>query len=201
MIVNTTKPGSVDTRPIGFFLAQEGTGVVDDDRHHMLEAGHSGVGWLARSGNIPLGYLGDADKTAATFPLVDGVRVTVSGDRARLNSDGLIQLLGREAITINSGGEKIFAEEVEQAIIRHPAIDDVMVVGRPSNRWGQEVVAVIQCRPGLTAADDDIIRSTHDVLADYKRPKAIVRVTQIVRSPAGKADYAWASSVAIGAIE
>jgi acyl-CoA synthetase (AMP-forming)/AMP-acid ligase II len=198
MMVNTSRPGSVDERPVGMFVAQEGICVVDDDRQKILNAGHAGVGWLARVGNIPLGYLGDAGKTATAFPVVDGVRVAIPGDRARVNADGLVELLGREAATINSGGEKIFAEEVEQAVLRHPAIDDVLVVGRPSQQWGQEVVAVIQPRPGVEAADDEIIQSTHDVLAGYKRPKALVRVEQILRSPAGKADYAWALTVATG---
>ena len=92
------------------------------------------MGWLAQTGNIPLGYLGDADKTARTFPVINGVRYSVPGDRARYLPDGEIELLGRDSVTINSGGEKIFAEEVEQAIICHPAVADVVVAGRPSER-------------------------------------------------------------------
>ena len=114
----------------------------------MLAPGHEGLGWLAQSGAVPLGYLGDAEKTARTFPVIDGMRYSIPGDRARLLADGEIELLGRDSVTINSGGEKIFAEEVEQAIAGHPAVADVVVAGRPSERWGQEVVAVVQLADG-----------------------------------------------------
>ena len=99
---------------------------------------------------MPLGYLGDADKTARTFPVIDGTRYSVPGDRARLTADGVIELYGRDSVTINSGGEKIFAEEVEQAIAHHPDVYDVVCAGRPSERWGQEVIAVVQLREGAT---------------------------------------------------
>ena len=101
---------------------------------------------------MPLGYLGDAEKTARTFPVIDGVRYSVPGDRARLAADGPDRALGRDSVTINSGGEKIFAEEVEQALAHHPDVYDVVVAGRTSERWGQEVVAVVQLRDG---ADPD----------------------------------------------
>ena len=107
----------------------------------VLEPGHDGIGWVAQSGPVPLGYLGDAEKTARTFPTIDGVRYSVPGDRAIRKADGEIDLLGRDSQCINSGGEKIFVEEVEQAIISHPAVTDVLVTGRPSERWGSEVVA------------------------------------------------------------
>ena len=100
---------------------------------------------------MPLGYFGDAEKTARTFPVIDGVRYSVPGDRARHLADGEIELLGRDSVTINSGGEKIFAEEVERAIAGHPAVHDVVVVGRPSERWGQEVVALVELAEGRTA--------------------------------------------------
>ena len=102
----------------------------------MLEPGHEGAAWLAKSGRIPLGYLGDEEKTERTFPIVDGVRYSVPGDRARIRADGVVELLGRDSVTINSGGEKIFAEEVEQALMHHPGVYDVVVCGRPSERWG-----------------------------------------------------------------
>ena len=117
----------------------------------VLEPGHEGNGWLAQTGNVPLGYLGDPDKTARTFPVIDGVRYSIPGDRARHLADGQIELLGRDSVTVNSGGEKIFVEEVERAIAGHPAVADVVVAGRPSERWGQEVVAVVQLADG---ADD-----------------------------------------------
>ena len=103
----------------------------------VLPPGHDGMGWLAQAGRVPLGYLGDADKSARTFPVIDGVRYSVPGDRARLTADGRLELFGRDSVTINSGGEKIFAEEVEQALVAHPAVVDCVVAGRPSRALGQ----------------------------------------------------------------
>ncbi len=153
---------------------------------------HDGMGWLAQRGYVPLGYKGDAAKTAATFPVVGGVRYAVPGDRARHLADGNIELLGRDSVTINSGGEKIFAEEVETAIASHPAIADVVVAGRPSERWGQEVVAVVALADGASADADELIAHAAKSLARYKLPKAVVFRPVIERSPAGKADYRWA---------
>ena len=116
------------------------------------------------------------------------------GDRARYRADGMIELLGRDSVTINSGGEKIFAEEVEQALTRHPAVYDVVVAGRPSERWGNEVVAVVQLARAATATDEDLLAECAEHIARYKLPKAFVlRRPRIVRSPAGKADYRWAN--------
>ena len=136
----------------------------------ILEPGHQGIGWLARHGTIPLGYLGDQEKTRRTFPMIEGQRMVVPGDRARLRADGRVELLGRESVTIDSGGEKIFAEEVEQAIVAHPEVDDVIVVGRPSERWGHEVVAVVQLRPG-SGEREDIVAIAAERIAAYKLPK------------------------------
>jgi fatty-acyl-CoA synthase len=176
----------------GTFDVVPGTCVVDADLTRILEPGHEGIGWLARHGTIPLGYLGDEDKTQRTFPVIEGQRMVVPGDRARLRADGRVELLGRESVTINSGGEKIFAEEVEQAIVRHPDVDDVLVVGRPSERWGHEVVAVVQLRPGSAVTDADIVATAAEQIAAYKLPKNVVRVDRVERSPSGKPDYAWA---------
>jgi 3-oxocholest-4-en-26-oate---CoA ligase len=146
---------------------------------------------------VPLGYLGDPAKTAATFPEVDGVRYAVAGDRVRLRSGGELELLGRDSITINTGGEKVFAEEVEQALTAHPDIADAVVVGRPSERWGSEVVAVLAARPGAERPSDAALRDhCRALLAGYKLPKAFCWVDRVVRSPAGKADYAWARAQA-----
>ncbi|MDT5174446.1 MAG: 3-oxocholest-4-en-26-oate---CoA ligase, partial [Mycobacterium sp.] len=129
--------GSVST---GTFNAGPDTFVAAEDLSSILPLGHDGLGWLAQRGYVPLGYKGDATKTAATFPVIDGVRYAIPGDRARHRDDGHIELLGRDSVTINSGGEKIFAEEVETAVASHPAVADVVVAGRPNDRWGQEVV-------------------------------------------------------------
>ncbi|MGV0797557.1 acyl-CoA synthetase, partial [Mycolicibacterium elephantis] len=126
-------PGAVST---GKFNAGPDTFVAAEDLSKILDPGHDGIGWLAQRGYVPLGYKGDAEKTAKTFPVIDGVRYSIPGDRARHLADGGIELLGRDSVTINSGGEKIFAEEVETAVLSHPAVADVVVSGRPSERWG-----------------------------------------------------------------
>jgi acyl-CoA synthetase (AMP-forming)/AMP-acid ligase II len=183
----------------GLFLPSASTFVLDESRHVVLSPGHEGIGWLAHDGPIPLGYLGDEAKSNATFPVVAGRRVVVPGDRARLRQDGMLELLGRESMTINSGGEKIFAEEVEQALMAHPDVVDVLVVGRANDRWGQEVVAVIQLAPGSEPTDDALRAETVRHLARYKAPKAIIRVERVERTPSGKPDYAWAKRIADGA--
>ncbi|MDT7756947.1 MAG: 3-oxocholest-4-en-26-oate---CoA ligase [Mycobacterium sp.] len=177
------------------FTPQSDTAVVSAEFDRVLGPGE-GQGWLARRALIPLGYLGDAEKTARTFLVIDGVRWSVPGDRANVLEDGRIQLLGRDSVTINSGGEKIFAEEVERAVAAHPSVYDVVVVGRSSERWGSEVVAVVQFADGATATDEELVETCSKSIARYKIPKAFVGTEKIVRSPAGKADYRWAKEVA-----
>jgi acyl-CoA synthetase (AMP-forming)/AMP-acid ligase II len=186
--------GAVST---GTFNAGPDTFVAADDLAAILQPGHEGIGWLVQRGYVPLGYKGDAAKTAKTFPVIDGVRYAVPGDRARHRADGTIELLGRDSVTINSGGEKIFVEEVETAIASHPAVADVVVVGRPSERWGQEVVAVVALAEGAHADVHELVAHAAQSLARYKLPKAIVFRTVIVRSPSGKADYRWAREQAV----
>lgn len=181
--------GAVST---GTFDAGPDTFVAAEDLSTILKPGHGGIGWLAQRGHVPLGYKGDAAKTAATFPVIDGVRYAVPGDRARHRTDGTIELLGRDSVTINSGGEKIFAEEVETAIASHPAVADVVVAGRPSERWGQEVVAVVALAAGADVGADELVSHAAQSLARYKLPKAVVFRSVIERSPSGKADYRWA---------
>ncbi len=201
---------SVDDVEVGTFLPGPGTVVVDETFVRVLEPGHDGNGWLAQTGSVPLGYLGDEAKTARTFPVIDGVRYSIPGDRARVLANGEIQLLGRDSVTVNSGGEKIFVEEVERAIAGHPAVADVVVTGRPSERWGSEVVAVVQLADTATGdgdadADTDADRAASIVehasahIARFKLPKDVVFVERIVRSPSGKADYRWAAETAVKA--
>jgi acyl-CoA synthetase (AMP-forming)/AMP-acid ligase II len=178
----------------GRFRAGPGAEVVSDDLSRVLPPDDQEIGWLAQAGWVPLGYLGDADKTARTFPVIDGRRYAVPGDRARYLPDGEIELLGRDSVTINSGGEKIFAEEVERAIAGHPAVGDVVVVGRDSERWGQEVVALVQLSKGKMATAEEITAHAGESIARYKLPKAVLFLDQIQRSPAGKADYRWAKA-------
>ncbi len=183
----------------GTFMLTAGNHVLSADLTRELSAGDDEIGWLAKSGRLALGYLGDAEKTARTYPTVDGVRYAVPGDRARLRPDMIVELHGRDSVTINSGGEKIFAEEVEAALRHHPAVYDAVVAGRPSERWGQEVVAVVRLRDGHDATADteaELLVECERHIARYKLPKAFVFVDEVVRSPAGKADYRWARTVA-----
>ena len=181
----------------GKFTAGPDTFVAAEDLSVILEPGHDGMGWLAQRGYVPLGYKGDATKTAATFPVIDGARYSVPGDRARHLPDGSIELLGRDSVTINSGGEKVFVEEVETAIASHPAVADVVVSGRPSEKWGQEVVAIVALTEGASTDAQELIDHAADSIARYKLPKAVVFRPVIERSPAGKADYRWAREQAI----
>jgi acyl-CoA synthetase (AMP-forming)/AMP-acid ligase II len=181
------------------FRPEATTAVLSEDRSRRLVPGDDEVGWLAQAGRVPLGYLGDPAKTAATFPVVDGVRHAVAGDRVRLHADGTLDLLGRDAATINTGGEKVFAEEVEQVLTTHPAVADAVVAGRPSERWGNEIVAVLAARAGAAVPPDAELRDhCRAALARYKVPKTFCWVDEVVRSPAGKPDYAWARAVAGG---
>ncbi len=178
------------------FTSQPDTAVVAADFTRVLQPG-DGEGWLARRVFVPLGYLNDAEKTARTFPTINGVRWSIPGDRARYLDDGRIELLGRDSVTINSGGEKIFAEEVERAVASHPAVYDVVVAGRPSERWGSEVVAIVQLAEGRAATDSELAEACRAHIADYKIPKAFIRTAKVMRSPAGKADYRWAKALAV----
>ncbi len=181
----------------GRFAPNPGAVVVDADMTRILAPGDDEIGWLAQQGLVPLGYLDDPDKSAHTYPVIDGIRHSIPGDRARWDADGSIELLGRESVTINSGGEKIFAEEVEAAIGHHPAVYDVVVVGRPSVRWGNEVVALVQLAEGATPGPqvaESIIAEAGRHIARYKLPKEVLFRDRVLRSPSGKADYRWAKA-------
>ena len=190
----STKATGVDT---GKFAPDPMTCVVGEDLTRVLPPGSEEIGWFAKKGRVPLGYLGDPEKTRKTFPAIDGVTYSVPGDRARIGPDGLIEVFGRDSATINSGGEKIFAEEVETAVKHHPSVYDVVVAGRPSERWGQEVVAIVQLREGAQTTPAELLEECSRHIARYKHPKAFVFVDQVVRSPSGKADYRWAKERAL----
>jgi fatty-acyl-CoA synthase len=185
------------TAAAGVFTPTASVTVLDEALTRPLTPGEDEVGWYAKTGRIPLGYLCDQEKTERTFPVVDGKRWSVPGDRARWRTDGTVELLGRDSVTINTGGEKVFAEEVEAALLTHPAVADVIVVGRPSDRWGEEVVAVVSLEDP-DATDEALLAAAAEHIARFKLPKAIVRVPAVVRSPAGKADYRWARDAASG---
>jgi acyl-CoA synthetase (AMP-forming)/AMP-acid ligase II len=180
-----------------------GTVLLRTDRSGLLDRARArpgpqgDLGWFASTGHLPLGYLGDPEKTRQTFPVIGGVRYVVAGDQGCYDESGRVLFLGREAACINTGGEKVFAEEVERVVKSHPAVYDALVVGVPSERWGQQVTAVVSLTPGSTAPALETLRAhcaRH--LADYKVPKALVTAAEIVRSPSGKPDYAWAREYA-----
>jgi len=178
----------------GVFELSAGSVILSAELDRVLDEHDTELGWLAKTGRLALGYLGDPEKTARTYPVVDGVRYAVPGDRARHLGNGRFELHGRDSVTINSGGEKIFAEEVESALKQHPGVYDCVVAGRPSERWGSEVVAVVQ-RRDAAVIDAELLDEASRHIARYKLPKAIVYVDHIVRSPSGKADYRWARAI------
>ena len=193
---------SITTRDAGAatakFQLNEGVKVItDDDR--IVEAGSGEIGKIATSGFVPLGYYKDPEKSAETFREVDGVRYSFPGDYATVEADGSITLLGRGSVCINTGGEKVFPEEVEEAVKRHGAVFDALVVGVPDDRFGERIVAVTSLGEGQTAAADEVIACTRDHLAGYKVPKEILFVDTVRRGPNGKADYKWAKATAFKA--
>jgi fatty-acyl-CoA synthase len=190
---------SADADPASFTLSP-GTVVLSADRSRPLTPGEDEIGWAARAGRVPLGYLGDQAKTEQTFPVVDGRRMAVPGDRARLDTDGRLVLLGRDSMVINSGGEKVFVEEVEEAIRRHPDVLDALVVGRPNERFGQEVVALVQTRPGTELSPADVREFAALSVARFKAPRAVLLVDQVSRHANGKPDYGWAKRAATQAV-
>lgn len=177
-----------------------GAAILSADRRRFLPPGDQEIGWTARCGRVPLGYLGDRRKTEETFPIIEGQRVAVPGDRARLAPDGTIVLLGRDSLVVNSGGEKVFVEEVEEVLRRHPDVVDALVVGKPSQRFGEEVVGIVQLRPGATLEPSDLREFAAGMIARFKAPRAIAFCARVQRHASGKPDYRWARSVAAEAI-
>ncbi|HZP31544.1 MAG TPA: AMP-binding protein [Acidimicrobiia bacterium] len=174
--------------------------VLSEDRTRFLAVTDDEVGWLARCNHVPLGYLDDPDATDALFPIVDGVRAAVPGDRARMEPDGRFVLLGRDSLVVNTGGEKVFVEEVEDALKRCKGVVDVVVVGRPEPRFGQEVVAIVALEPGVTADARELRDRCRELIARYKAPRAFLFVDRVRRHPSGKADYGWARERSADAI-
>ncbi len=186
--------GAVDVTAKGpRFRMNEWTTVIDD---HFQVCAVGSVGMLARRGHVPLGYWKDDAKSAATFVEVGGVRWAIPGDQAVIEGDGTISVLGRGSQCINSGGEKIFPEEVEAALKSHPGVFDATVVGVPDERWGEHVSAVVQLRPGASPSLDELAAHCREHVAGYKVPRALVVVDEMVRSPSGKPDYRWAKALA-----
>jgi 3-oxocholest-4-en-26-oate---CoA ligase len=164
------------------------TKVLTEDGREVAP-GSGETGFVAVSAGVPVGYYKDPVKSAATFREFGGVRYSIPGDLATVREDGTIQLLGRGNNCINTGGEKVFPEEVEEAVKTHPAIDDCLVLGVPDEQFGQRVVAVASLAPGASASADEIVEHTKARLAGYKAPRAVVFVDRVPRTPSGKADY------------
>jgi acyl-CoA synthetase (AMP-forming)/AMP-acid ligase II len=179
------------------FQADETSAVLDENMK-PLPPGTGTIGMLARKGHIPLGYYKDEEKTAKTFIESDGTHWVVPGDMARLEADGTITLLGRGSTCINSGGEKIFPEEVEAALRSHPKVFDALVVGVPDQRFGERVAAVVAAREGETPTLEELDAHCRTCFAGYKVPRELHLVDGIQRQPSGKADYKWAKTVALG---
>jgi fatty-acyl-CoA synthase len=178
------------------FPVNEWTTVLDDDLRPVAP-GSGVIGKMARKGNIPVGYYKDEAKTAATFVTdAEGTRWAIPGDHATVDEDGIITLLGRGSGCINSGGEKIYPEEVEAALKSHPDVFDALVVGVPDERFGERVAAVVQPRPGREPRLDVLAEHCRQHVAGYKVPRQLTLVDTIGRTPSGKADYRWAKEAA-----
>ncbi len=182
-----------DAKPI--WVMGEHTHVIDDDGH-PVEPGSGQVGWMARSGYMPQGYYGDPEKTARTFKTVGGTRYVIPGDRAVVNEDMTITFLGRGAVCINSGGEKVYPEEVEEALKAHTAVADAIVVGVPDQRWGERVEALVQLRSGADTDTASLEAHVRTKVAGYKTPRAFHLLPNLQRQPSGKPDYTWAKEKA-----
>lgn len=190
--VSTREGGTATAR----FMINEGVKVIDDGGREV-EPGSGDIGRLATSTFVPLGYYKDEEKSAATFQEIDGVRFSFPGDYATIEADGSITLLGRGSVCINSGGEKVFPEEVEEAVKRHSAVLDCLVVGLPDERFGESVTALAALKDYQQASVEELLNSAKEHLAGYKAPRNLLVVDTIRRAPNGKADYKWAKAEAV----
>jgi acyl-CoA synthetase (AMP-forming)/AMP-acid ligase II len=189
-----------DAPGLVFTANTDGRTAVWDDDLRRVAPGSGTVGMVAQRRFVPLGYYKDTEKTAKTFVEIDGERWVLTGDRGTVEADGTITVLGRGSVCINTGGEKVYCEEVEAALKAHPAVYDAVVTGIPDERFGERVAAVIQVAPEMpTPTQEDIESHARSLLAGYKVPRRIVVVDEMQRSPSGKADYPWAKQIAMAA--
>jgi len=182
--VTSAKGGNRTAR----FAIGENCRVFTED-HREVEPGSGERGFIARSGAIPLGYYKDPEKSEATFPTIGGVRYSIPGDWCTVEADGTLTLLGRGSVCINTAGEKVYPEEVEESLKTHPDVDDALVVGVPDPKWGQSVTGIVQLRPGVVFDERTLRDHVRARLAGYKTPKRVFAVEQMFRAPNGKADY------------
>jgi fatty-acyl-CoA synthase len=181
-----------------FRLGRDSRVFTEDGRE--VEPGSGEPGLIAIGGPIPIGYYKDPDKSAATFRTFAGRTWSVPGDWATVEADGTIRLLGRGSVCINTAGEKVYPEEVEETLKLHPAVVDANVVGVPDETWGSAVTAVVQLADGATVGEDELRAHCRGTLAGYKCPKHVVVVERVLRGPNGKADYRWATGIATDAV-
>ena len=193
--ISMTMPGQ-EPAETAVFTATAATVLFDDVTWERIDRGAGRPGVLAASGPMPKGYYKDPEKTATTFRTIDGVRYTVPGDFAIIDADGTVHLLGRGSVCINTGGEKVYPEEVEVAARSHPAIEDCVAVAVPDERLGEKVALVASLTPGESAEPAEIIAHVKSLIAAYKAPRQVTLVERVERSPSGKADYRWAKDVA-----
>jgi len=196
----TTAADVATSGPVRFSVAGAKPTLVLGDDDRPVAPGSGVVGRIVTGGRLPLRYHGDPDKTAATFLAYEGERWLITGDMATVAEDGMVELLGRGSVSINTGGEKVHPEEVEGVLHGHPSVADVLVVGVPDERWGSAVTAVVQPTAGARPTLEDLARHCKQHLSGYKAPKHLVLVDRVVRSPAGKADYRWAAQTAAAAV-
>jgi acyl-CoA synthetase (AMP-forming)/AMP-acid ligase II len=189
--------GSLERGGTVIGLGPDSVVIGDDDTVLDLDSNIGAVGWLGRTRNVPVGYYKDAAKSAATFLVIDGVRYSVPGDRARIEADHKVTLLGRGSNSVNTGGEKVYPEEVEAAIKAHPAVYDCLVVGVPDAKYGQAVAAIIELRADTTLELADLRSFLRASLSRYKLPRSMTLVAKVPRNPAGKAQYPRAAELAV----
>jgi acyl-CoA synthetase (AMP-forming)/AMP-acid ligase II len=195
--MSMTMPGT-EPPETAIFTAPPNVVTIDPGTNMVIPRGSETPGMLGASGPMPRGYWNDEAKTADTFRTVDGVRYTVPGDFATIAEDGTVTLLGRGSVCINSGGEKIYPEEVEVAARAHPNVIDANAVGVPHERFGETVVLV--CSVDADVSEADVIEKVKEQIADYKAPRHVVFVDEVYRAPNGKSDYRWARETAINAL-
>jgi fatty-acyl-CoA synthase len=192
--VAMTMPGQ-DPVATAAFMVTPNTSLFDDQTWEKIEFGSGRSGVLAASGSMPDGYFGDPEKSAKTFRVIDGVRYTIPGDFAEIDADGTVHLRGRGSVCINTGGEKVYPEEVEVAARAHPSIEDCVAVGLPDTRFGEIVTLVASRKSDIS--ETELIDYVKNQIATYKAPRRIIFVDAVYRSPSGKADYRWAKEIAL----
>jgi fatty-acyl-CoA synthase len=195
---SSTSTGENAAETAKFTLGPNARVITEDGRDVVPGSGE--IGMLAVKGMVPVGYYKDPEKTAATFRVIDGDRFSVPGDYATVEADGTLKVLGRGSVCINTGGEKVFPEEVEEVVKLHPAVRDAAVVGVPDEKWGEAITAIVVPQPEAKIDSDELIKHVKAKLAAYKAPKSVIVVDNLGRSPAGKLDYPGLREKAIASV-